>query len=239
VWRFLKRRRFFSDSRLSDCNEIKKRGIDTMSSEEMLREIAAEVSTCSKCKLCKGRTRAVPGEGNPNAKILFIGEGPGYHEDQQGRPFVGPAGQFLDELLASINLKRSDVFIANVVKCRPPQNRDPEPDEMAACNDYLDRQIAAIKPRVIVTLGRYSMSKFFGGEKISAIHGRARKRDGYICIAMYHPAAGLHQASLKDVIREDFKKIPLVIAEADRMAAEPPPQPLKPKDEPPQQLSLF
>jgi len=210
-----------------------------MSSEETLQEIAAEVSTCSKCKLCKGRTRAVPGEGNPNAKILFIGEGPGYHEDQQGRPFVGPAGQFLDELLSSINLKRSDVFIANVVKCRPPQNRDPEPDEMAACNDYLDRQIAAIKPRVIVTLGRYSMSKFFGGEKISVIHGRARKRDDYICIAMYHPAAGLHQASLKDVIREDFKKIPLIIAEADRMVSESLPKPLKPKDEPPQQLSLF
>jgi len=181
----------------------------------------------------------VPGEGNPDAKILFIGEGPGYHEDQQGRPFVGPAGQFLDELLASINLKRSDVFIANVVKCRPPQNRDPEPDEMAACDDYLDRQIAAIKPRVVVTLGRYSMSKFFGGEKISVIHGRARKRDGYICIAMYHPAAGLHQASLKDVIREDFKKIPLIVAEADRMTSEPLPKPTTPKEEPPQQLSLF
>jgi DNA polymerase len=216
-----------------------KRGIDTMSSEELLQEVAAEVSICTKCKLCKGRTRAVPGEGNPNAKILFIGEGPGYHEDQQGRPFVGPAGQFLDELLASINLKRSDVFIANVVKCRPPQNRDPEPDEMTACNDYLDRQIAAIKPSVIVTLGRYSMSKFFGGEKISVIHGRARKRDGYICIAMYHPAAGLHQASLKDVIREDFKKIPVIMAEADRMASEPLPKPTKPKEEPPQQLSLF
>jgi DNA polymerase len=216
-----------------------KRGNDIMPSEEMLQEIAAEVSTCVRCKLCRGRTRAVPGEGNPNAKILFIGEGPGYHEDQQGRPFVGPAGQFLDELLASINLQRSDVFITNVVKCRPPQNRDPEPDEMAACNDYLDRQIAAIKPRVIVTLGRYSMSKFFGGEKISVIHGRARKRDGYICIAMYHPAAGLHQASLKDVIREDFKKIPLIIAEADRMASEAPAGPAKPKDEPPQQLSLF
>jgi DNA polymerase len=181
----------------------------------------------------------VPGEGNPHAKILFIGEGPGYHEDQQGRPFVGPAGQFLDELLASIGLKRSDVFIANVVKCRPPQNRDPEADEMAACNDYLDRQIAAIKPSVIVTLGRYSMSKFFSGEKISVIHGRARKRDGYICIAMYHPAAGLHQANLKDVIREDFKKIPVVVAEAERMASEPLPKPTKPKEEPPQQLSLF
>jgi DNA polymerase len=216
-----------------------KRGIDTMSSEAILQEVAAEVSTCTKCKLCKGRTRAVPGEGNPNAKILFIGEGPGYHEDQQGRPFVGPAGQFLDELLASIGLKRSDVFIANVVKCRPPQNRDPESDEIAACNDYLDRQIAAIKPSVVVTLGRYSMSKFFSGEKISVIHGRARKRDGYICIAMYHPAAGLHQASLKDVIREDFKKIPVVVAEAERMAFEPLPKPTKPKEEPPQQLSLF
>lgn len=209
-----------------------------MSSEELLQEVAVEVSTCVKCKLCKGRTRAVPGEGNPNAKIMFIGEGPGYHEDQQGRPFVGPAGQFLDELLASIHLKREDVFITNVVKCRPPQNRDPEPDEMAACNDYLDRQIAAIKPRVIVTLGRYSMSKFFMGEKITAIHGRARKKDSYICIAMYHPAAGLHQANLKDVIREDFKKIPVVLAEADRMIVEPV-KPPKPKDEPPQQLSLF
>ncbi|MBV9231282.1 MAG: uracil-DNA glycosylase [Chloroflexi bacterium] len=212
-----------------------------MSSEELLREVAVEVSTCSKCNLCKGRTKAVPGEGTPNAKILFIGEGPGFHEDRQGRPFVGPAGQFLDELLASINLKRADVFITNVVKCRPPNNRDPLPEEIDACNDYLDRQIAALKPHVIVTLGRYSMTKFFGNEKISAIHGRARKKDGYICIAMYHPAAGLHQASLKDAIREDFRKIPLVIAEAERMAAAPPKTAELPKKEepPPQQLSLF
>ncbi len=157
-----------------------------------------------------------------SAKVLFIGEGPGFHEDRQGRPFVGPAGQFLEELLESINLRRSDVFITNVVKCRPPNNRDPLPEEIAACNEYLDRQIAALRPSVIVTLGRFSMAKFFGNEKISAIHGRARKKDGYICIAMYHPAAGLHQTSLKDVIREDFKKIPLVIAEAERMAAEAP-----------------
>src|SRR5438445_11695971 len=191
-----------------------------MSSEEILKEIAVEVSTCTKCDLCKTRTKAVPGEVNPHAKIMFIGEGPGYHEDKQGRPFVGPAGQFLDELLASINLKRADVFITNVVKCRPPNNRDPLPEEIQACDDYLDRQIAAINPQVIVTLGRYSMVKFFGNEKISAIHGRARKIDGRICIAMYHPAAGLHQASLKDVIRQDFKKIPLVIAEAERMATE-------------------
>jgi uracil-DNA glycosylase family 4 len=211
-----------------------------MSSEELLKEVAVEVSTCSKCNLCKGRTKAVPGEGSLSAKVLFIGEGPGFHEDRQGRPFVGPAGQFLEELLESINLRRSDVFITNVVKCRPPNNRDPLPEEIAACNEYLDRQIAVLKPRVIVTLGRFSMAKFFGNEKISAIHGRARKKDGYICIAMYHPAAGLHQNSLKDVIREDFKKIPLVIAEAERMAAEPPKVlQSKKQDEPPQQLSLF
>ena len=212
-----------------------------MSSEELLKEIAVEVSTCTKCDLCKSRTKAVPGEGSPHAKIMFIGEGPGFHEDKQGRPFVGPAGQFLDELLASINLKRSDVFITNVVKCRPPENRDPLPAEIEACHDYLMRQIAAIKPKVIVTLGRHSMAQFFGSEKISAIHGRARKVDGFLCIAMYHPAAGLHQASLKDTIRADFKKIPTIIAEAERleaegkMKAEPP----KPKEEPPQQLSLF
>jgi len=220
-----------------------KRGIDAMSSEDILKEVAADVAVCTKCNLCKTRTKAVPGEGSVNAKILFIGEGPGFHEDRQARPFVGPAGQFLDELLGSINLKRTDVFITNVVKCRPPGNRDPLPEEIAACDGYLDRQIAALKPQVIVTLGRYSMGKFFSNEKISSIHCRARTKDGYICIAMYHPAAGLHQASLKDVIREDFKKIPLVIAEAERMAAEPPPAkipaPRHQKEEPPQQLSLF
>jgi len=212
-----------------------------MSPEEILKEVAAEVSVYTKCALSKGRTKAVPGEGNPHARIFFIGEGPGFHEDQQGRPFVGPAGQFLDELLASINLKRSDVFITNVVKCRPPGNRDPLPQEIEACNDYLDRQIAAINPQVIVTLGRYSMTKFFGNEKISTIHGRARTADGRICIAMYHPAAGLHQASLKDTIRADFKKIPIVLAEAERLAAEGKlkAEPPKPKEEPPQQLSLF
>ncbi len=212
-----------------------------MSSVDILKEVAAEVSVCTKCDLCKGRTKAVPGEGNPQASILFIGEGPGFNEDRQGRPFVGPAGQFLEELLASINLKRSDVFITNVVKCRPPNNRDPEPDEIAACNDYLDRQIAAINPGVIVTLGRHSMAKFFGSEKVSVIHGHARKIDGRVCIAMYHPAAGLHQASLKDTIRADFKKIPLIIAEAERMDTESKakPEPPKAKEEPPQQMSMF
>jgi uracil-DNA glycosylase len=212
-----------------------------MSTEEILKEVAAEVSTCTKCDLCKGRTKAVPGEGNPHARIMFIGEGPGFHEDRQGRPFVGPAGQFLEELLASINLKRADVFITNVVKCRPPGNRDPLPAEINACNDYLERQMAAINPEAIVTLGRFSMAKFFGGEKISSIHGRARKIDGRICIAMYHPAAGLHQQSLKDTIRSDFKKIPSLIAEAKRQSPEEHAKTELPrlKEEPPEQLALF
>jgi len=212
-----------------------------MSTEEILEKVAAEVSTCTKCDLCKSRTKAVPGEGNQHARIMFIGEGPGFHEDTQGRPFVGPAGQFLVELLASINLKRTDVFITNVVKCRPPGNRDPLPTEINACNDYLERQIAAIDPQVIVTLGRFSMAKFFGGEKISSIHGRARKIDGRICIAMYHPAAGLHQQSLKDTIRSDFKRIPQIMADAERQPVEEPGKTEAPKlkEEPPEQLALF
>src|SRR5437763_13572866 len=153
-----------------------------MSSEEILKEVAVEVSTCTRCDLCKSRTRAVPGEGDPHAKVLFIGEGPGFHEDKQGRPFVGPSGQLLQELLKSINLEREDVFITNVVKCRPPDNRDPLPAEIGACNDYLDRQIAAIQPLVIVTLGRHSMAKFFSGKKSTPIHGRPKKKDGNRCI---------------------------------------------------------
>ena len=205
-------------------------------SKEELEQVAAEVNTCTKCNLCKTRTKAVPGEGNSSATIMLIGEGPGYHEDKQGRPFVGAAGQFLDELLASIGVKRSDVFITNVVKCRPPENRDPLPEEMSACAPYLDRQIAAINPKVIVTLGRFSMQKFFAGERISAIHGRARKINGRICVAMYHPAAGLHQASLRSTIVEDFKKVKQALAEAERLPeAEKP----KPQDDQPQQLSLF
>ena len=215
-----------------------------MSSEEMLKEIAAEVSICSRCDLCKGRTKAVPGEGSPHAKILFIGEGPGFHEDRQGRPFVGPSGQFLEELLKSIGLKRSDVFITNVVKCRPPENRDPLPVEINACNDYLERQIAALKPLVIVTLGRVSMAEFFGGEKISVIHGRPRKKDGYVCIPMFHPAAALRTESYKIALREDFKKIPLALAEAERLASESPGKEAvtaakAKKEEPPEQMSLF
>ena len=183
------------------------------------KQLEAQVKTCQLCRLAKTRTNAVPGEGNIHTDVMFIGEGPGYHEDKQGRPFVGAAGQFLNELLHIAGLDRESVFIANVVKCRPPNNRDPEPEEIAACAPYLERQIALINPRVIVTLGRFSMAKFFPGERISQIHGTARMVDGRMCVAMYHPAAGLHQASLADVIRADFRKLPIYLEQSRRMLA--------------------
>jgi len=179
------------------------------------------------------RLKAVPGEGPENATIMFIGEAPGWHENQQGRPFVGPAGQFLEELLASIGLKREDVFIANVIKCRPPDNRDPLPEEIAACNDYLDRQIAAIRPKIIATLGRYSMAKLFPNESISRIHGQPRKHGGVIYFPMYHPAAALHQPRYRADIEADIKKIPRLLAEIDWI------EETREPEAPPQQLSLF
>lgn len=189
--------------------------------ESGMKELEAQVRTCQLCRLAKTRTNAVPGEGNVRAEVMFIGEGPGYHEDKQGRPFVGAAGNFLNELLGIAGLSRESVYIANVVKCRPPQNRDPNPDEIAACAPYLARQTALINPRIIVTLGRYSMAQFFPGERISQIHGTARMVDGRMCVAMYHPAAGLHQASLADVIRADFRKLPIYIEQA-RLMSRPP-----------------
>ena len=182
-----------------------------------LAEISSAVTSCEDCALSEGRTNAVPGHGNPEAKIMFIGEGPGYHEDIQGLPFVGPAGQLLDDLLGEIGLNRKDVFITNVVKCRPPQNRDPQPDEIGECSKYLDRQIELIDPDVIVTLGRYSLARYLPGEKISRVHGSARTIDGRTVIAMYHPAAALHQPSLRQTISEDFQKI-LTAAQSARGA---------------------
>lgn len=184
-----------------------------------MKELEAQVRTCQLCRLARTRTNAVPGEGDVRAEVMFIGEGPGYHEDKQGRPFVGAAGQFLNELLEIAGLDRSTVYIANVVKCRPPNNRDPEPDEMAACRPYLERQIALVNPKVIVTLGRFSMASFFPGERISQIHGTARVVSGRMCVAMYHPAAGLHQGSLADVIRADFRKLPVYLEQSRRIAA--------------------
>src|SRR5687768_2602007 len=184
---------------------------------DSLKEVAGQVRTCQLCRLAKTRTHAVPGEGYSRAEVMLIGEGPGYREDQDGRPFVGPAGKFLNELLQLAGLERETVFIANVVKCRPPNNRDPMPDEIAACAPYLERQIALVNPRVIVTLGRFSMARFFPGERISHIHGTARVVDGRLCVAMYHPAAGLHQASLADVIRDDFRKLTAFLSQARLM----------------------
>ncbi len=195
-----------------------------------LSELYEEIALCRQCEIAKYRTKVVPGEGAENADILFIGEAPGWHEDQQGRPFVGPAGLYLDELLASINLKREQVYIANVIKCRPTGNRDPLPAEIHNCRKWLERQIELIHPRMIVTLGRYSMAMFFSGKGISKIHGTAQKRDNIIYYAMYHPAAALHQQSLRQTIEADMLKIPSLLAHAESMAE---------AEQQPQQLSMF
>jgi DNA polymerase len=208
-----------------------------MNSEEALKRIAQEVSVCTQCALHNSRKLAVPGEGPINAEILLIGEGPGFHENEQGRPFVGAAGKFLEELLASINLKRTDVFIANVVKCRPPGNRDPLPEELAACNNYLERQIQSINPKVIVTLGRFSMANFLPNAKISQVHGQATRVRGRLIVAMYHPAAALHQRSLRPTIEADFSQLPDLIAKAEQMPEYQEPAPVE-KEEP-KQLNMF
>lgn len=178
-----------------------------------LDEIAQEVSGCAKCPLHKNRQNAVPGEGNPNAEILLIGEGPGSNEDKTGQPFVGEAGKFLDEMLSSIKLKREDVFITNVVKCRPPNNRDPLEEEVQVCtSNYLFKQIKLIKPKLIVTLGRHSMQTFFPQIKsISSVHAKAYKKAGQVYMILYHPAAALYQNSLKQTLQDDFKKIPEIM----------------------------
>ncbi len=196
--------------------------------------IADEVKGCPLCELSRSRTHAVPGEGNPQARIMLIGEGPGWHEDRQGKPFVGASGKFLTELLAKAGLEREDVFITNVVKCRPPSNRDPLPDEILACSVYLERQIAVINPEVIVTLGPFSMSKYFPGERISRIHGQAKQFGNRFVVPMYHPAAGLHQGSLRSVIEEDFAKLPKLLAEQARTR-----EAQSEQEERPEQASLF
>ncbi|PKB68894.1 MAG: hypothetical protein BZY81_00380 [SAR202 cluster bacterium Io17-Chloro-G4] len=176
-----------------------------------LQEIALRVKNCTDCALSADRTNAVPGEGSEDAKLLFIGEGPGQQEDRQGRPFVGAAGKFLEELLASIGLTREQVFIANMIKCRPPQNRDPSPDEMAACSKYLDRQIELLNPELIVTLGRFSLGRFFPGESITRARGKVREKDGRFIYPVMHPAAALHRQENRSVIVQDFSEIPAVL----------------------------
>ena len=185
---------------------------------ETLELIGADVRACELCKLCRTRTVGVPGEGSPTAEVMFIGEGPGFHEDQQGRPFVGAAGQLLTEMLRTIGMRRQDVFITNVVRCRPPGNRDPLPDELQACDTYTQRQIAVLQPKLIVTLGRYSMARFVGQGPMRDLHGRTREWNGITCLAMYHPAAILRTPTpeMRRIYQEDFAKIPVLLEEQRR-----------------------
>lgn len=207
---------------------------------ESLELIASEVGACTKCPLHKGRLQAVPGEGNANADILFIGEGPGAQEDKTGRPFVGASGQLLTEMLGSVGLKREDVFIANVVKCRPPGNRDPIPEEIEACRAYLDRQIALINPKVIVTLGRFSMARWFPDAKISKIHGQAKQIGPRLIVPFYHPAVALYNGSLRPQLEADFAKLPGYVAQAKAAEAQSIPSAEKEADQSSgEQLNLF
>ena len=210
-----------------------------MDAEEALAQVAQEVSVCRRCELHRTRKNAVPGEGPANAEIMLIGEGPGFHENEQGRPFVGAAGQFLDELLAQARLKREDVWIGNVVKCRPPGNRDPQPEELISCDEYLERQIRAINPKIIITLGRFSMGKFMPSAKISTAHGQMRKVGSRFIIPMYHPAAALHQPKWRPQIVADFAKLPRQLEQAKAALANAASDMDEPSDEEPTQLSLF
>lgn len=191
-----------------------------------------QIAVCEKCILHQSRVKAVPGAGPEKADIMFIGEAPGFHENQQGLPFVGAAGKFLDDLLEKIGLRRENVFITNVVKCRPPGNRDPQPGEIEACRPYLDRQIELIQPKMIITLGRFSMARYFPNAKISRIHGKPRKMKGVIYYPMYHPAAALHQPSLRRTVEEDVLKIPELLMQIEEMTE-------SKRPEQAEQLSLF
>jgi DNA polymerase len=187
-----------------------------MSKAEQLQKINQEIIQCHRCGLRAGCLQAVPGAGSAEAEIMFIGEGPGQKEDESGVPFVGAAGKFLDEMLAEINLKRGEIFIANVVKCRPPQNRDPLPEEAAACWPWLVAQIKIIQPKLIVTLGRHSMERFLSGQKISQIHGSlvfktVPELGQQVFFPLYHPAAALYNGAMRETLLNDFRKIPKVL----------------------------
>ena len=197
----------------------------TSNKQERLGELNSQMSKCSKCTLRPGCTRVVPGEGSAEAAIMFIGEGPGKKEDELGRPFVGAAGKFLDEMLGLINLKREGVYIANVVKCRPPANRDPLPEEVEACWPWLMGQIKIIDPKLIVTLGRHSMERFLPNQKISEVHGKAMRREipeigKRVFYTLYHPAAALYNGSMREVLIKDFQRIPKVLEKIEREKSE-------------------
>ncbi|MCJ7626489.1 MAG: uracil-DNA glycosylase [Anaerolineaceae bacterium] len=214
-----------------------------MKPAQVMEEIIQQVAHCKKCALHFSRKNAVPGSGPIKAEVMFIGEGPGFHENEKGLPFVGAAGKFLDQLLEEAGLDRNSVFITNVVKCRPPGNRDPQPEELAACSEYLDRQIAVINPLVIVTLGRFSMARYQPNAKISNIHGKAAWNKDRLIVNMYHPAAALHQPKLKNTLLQDFAKLPGFVSQARNQrpisASLEESTPLETDKEDPQQLSLF
>ena len=190
---------------------------------DSLDDVARAVRACTDCPLHRSRTNAVPGEGNPSAELMFIGEGPGFHEDRQGRPFVGPAGQLLEGLLASIGTNRDNVFIANMVKCRPPENRDPQPPEIAACAKFLERQIELVNPKLIVTLGRFSLGRFFPGESVTRARGSLRQKDERLIFPVLHPAAALRRPELRATMVEDFRAIAAALADAPEPEPEPEP----------------
>lgn len=189
---------------------------------QALDAIAAEVRVCTKCRLHETRTRAVPGEGDPETEVVFVGEGPGFNEDRDGRPFIGRAGDLLVKLLASIGWRREEVFITNIVKCRPPDNRDPQPDEVAACAPYLHRQLEVLDPAVIVTLGRHSMARFMPGARISQAHGTVRPVDpetgahDAMVYAMYHPAAALRTHAIETESYADMAGVPMALLDSRR-----------------------
>ena len=187
---------------------------DLTSGDLSIEDIAATVRSCTLCALSGTRTNAVPGEGSASPSILFIGEGPGFNEDQQGRPFVGRAGKLLDELLGVVPLQRSDVYITNVVKCRPPENRDPLPDEVRACWPYLEAQISILRPRVICTLGRHAMNRFLPDARISAAHGRPVRWRDIIIFPLYHPAAALRSTTLRQTLEDDMRRIPEAVLQS-------------------------
>jgi uracil-DNA glycosylase len=197
-------------------------GVGTAVDADTLVRVADEVRGCTRCRLAARRTHAVPGEGNLVSDVLLVGEGPGAREDATGRPFVGPAGELLDELLRSIGWERGDVYITNVVKCRPPGNRDPEPDEAEACAGYLERQERVLEPAVVVTLGRHSLRRYLPGARIGETHGRLRRSfSGQHVFPMYHPAAALHQASLRETLFRDMRGLPgALLAARDALEAE-------------------
>jgi DNA polymerase len=182
-----------------------------------LASIAKQIQHCTRCKLHKERTNAVPGAGPVDAEVLFLGEGPGAKEDEQGLPFVGASGTFLDELLESIGLDRATVFITNVVKCRPPGNRDPHVGEVRTCTEhYLNRQLEVIQPLLIVTLGRFALNYFFPDERISEVHGQPRQIEDTVYLPLYHPAAALYRGSLRSVVKEDFQRISEFVGDQGR-----------------------